>query len=121
ATAVALGWGVWSTNHNTTAPSGDFSPWSSDPLENDRFVQDRDAVKEFDVPPVAYQDPNGPKCDEVQKRIDHYNRAIKARELLTQNWFGGLLNPGHAKRIEILKKERDKLQRRLDRGDCKPC
>ena len=102
-------------------PTGDYSPWSADPLVNERFINDRDAVKEFDVAPPPYQDPNKPDCDELRSRIKHYDRAIKAREVLTQRWYDGILNPGHAKRIEILKRDRDRIQRRLDRGDCKPC
>lgn len=98
---------------------GDYSPWSPDSAVNDRFIRDRDGVKNLDTKPASYENPNDPKCDEIRSRIKHYDDAINARESFTSNWYEGLMNPGHAFRVQILKRERDKLQKRLDRGDCK--
>lgn len=111
--AAALGVG------GAIGPSGDYSPWSPDKSVNDDFLKDRDRVKDLDTPPAPYQNPQDPECEEIRRRIKHYDDAIKARENFTSRWYGGLLNAGHAYRIGRLKSERDKLQRRLDRGDCK--
>ncbi|MNY07372.1 hypothetical protein D3C86_1401720 [compost metagenome] len=99
-------------------PSGDYSPWSPNPSVNDDFLRDRDRVKDLDTPPLPYRDPNKPECEEIRRRIKHYDDAIKAREQLTSKWYGGIFNPGHEFRLSRLKSDRDRLQRRLDRGDC---
>jgi RHS repeat-associated protein len=99
-------------------PSGDYSPWSPDPSVNDEFLRDRDHSKDLDSPPQAYKDPNKPECEEIRRRIKHYEDAMKGREKFTSKWYGGLFNPGHAIRMSRLKSEKERLERRLDRGDC---
>lgn len=100
------------------ASSDDFSPWSPDPEVNRQFVRDRDSVKDLDIRPSPYANPNKPTCDEIRARIKHYEAAIAARMHLTNRWYGGTLNPGHAMRVDILQKELEKLRKRLQRGDC---
>jgi RHS repeat-associated protein len=111
----------WAITHSGHPGDGDFSPWSPNPGVNEQFVRDRDRVKNSDVKPVPYGDPNKPDCDELRDRVKHYDDAMGARDNFTNRWFGGHWNAGHLMRQAILKKERDKLQKRLDRGDCKPC
>ncbi|KQW00928.1 hypothetical protein ASC98_06305 [Rhizobacter sp. Root1238] len=100
------------------AVDGDYSPWSVDPADNDAFVRDRDQVKVLDSPLPPYKDPKKPQCDELRSRIKALESAIAFRRLFTVKWYGSVLNPGHAKRIQILERERDKFKARLDRGDC---
>ena len=100
---------------------GDHSPWSPNPDVNTEYIRDRDALKDSGYTKIPYQDPNDPKCEEIQKRIDDINRELNGRQSFTNKWFGGLFNGGHAKRVKILTDERDKYQRRLDRGDCRKC
>ncbi len=99
---------------------GDHSPWSPDPSVNEEFLRDYDRLKDdYDIKPPPYQDPKKPRCNELQNRIDHLQRAIDERENFTDKWYDGVCNPGHAGRIKTLKKDRDKVQRRLDKGNCK--
>jgi RHS repeat-associated protein len=97
---------------------GDYSPWSPNPAVNDDYVRDRDQVKNLDTPLAPYKNPQKPECDEIRARIKKLDDAIAAREHLTNKWYGGVWNAGHAKRQSILQEQRDRLQRRLDRGEC---
>ena len=119
-TAITAYW-VTHNRPKANSGSGDFSPWSPDAGVNEDFVRDRDNVKNTDFKPAPYNDPNKPDCDELRSRLRHYDDAINARDTITNSWYGGIWNLGHAMRRAILKKERDKIQSRLDRGDCKPC
>jgi RHS repeat-associated protein len=112
--AVALSY----TIQQSMSSANDHSPWSPNPAVNEEFVRDRDKVKEYDTKPPPYQNPKKPKCDEIRERIKHIERAMMQRENFTNKWYDGQCNPGHAGRIKTLEKERDRLQRRLDRGDC---
>jgi RHS repeat-associated protein len=115
---------LWWANNNrpkASATSGDHSPWSPDSAVNADFVKDRDALKAFNYRKEPYQDPNDPKCDELRKRINDIDKELGGRSLFNQKWFGGVFNAGHAQRVEILTKERQKYQNRLNRGDCREC
>jgi RHS repeat-associated protein len=113
---VLVGWMVSNSAGNPTV--GDYSPWSPDPSINRDFIRDRDRVKDLDGPPPPYKNPKKPTCEELRDRIKHLEKAMGARENLTNRWYGEKWNAGHAFRQSRLKKQRDRIQRRLDRGDC---
>uniref|UniRef100_UPI0037844005 RHS repeat domain-containing protein n=1 Tax=Caenimonas koreensis TaxID=367474 RepID=UPI0037844005 len=103
----------------TLAPPPDYSPWSPDPEKNKEFIRDRDGVN--DVKPVPYKDPSKPTCDEIRERIRFLEDIVARRVALTNKWYSGVFNPGHAGRVDTLRRDIDKLRARLARGDCAPC
>ena len=102
---------------------GDYSPWSPDPERNREFVRDKDATKALEGAggPPRRKNPLKPTCDELRDEIKYYDMVIAGRTGFTNKWYGGQMNPGHKKYVDGLQKDRDRLQRRLDRQDCTPC
>jgi hypothetical protein len=118
--ALVIG-ATWWASQNAIHADGDYSPWSPNPAVNEEYIRDRDALKDAGYTKTPYQDPNDPKCDELQKRIDDINKELGGRDSFNNKWFSGIFNKGHADRVKNLTAERDRYQRRLNRGDCKKC
>jgi hypothetical protein len=117
---AVMGSAVWATQNAAHIPKaeGDYSPWSPDPEVNKQYVRYKARVDETKGKLPPYNNPKKPKCEEIDERIKLIQEQIDARLHLNNTWFGGVFNKGHADIVSNLKKDRDRLKRRLDRGDC---